>query len=73
MNQENPITTLYKLNPVRALIFKKDFIYLSERERERARAGGEAERETAFPLSRDPNVGLHPRTLGSQPELKADA
>ena len=42
-----------------------------------ARAGGEgmAEREgeADSPLSRDPDMGLHPRTPGSGPEPKADA
>jgi len=33
---------------------------------------GEAEGEADSPLSREPNTGLDPRTLGSQPELKAD-
>ena len=34
-------------------------------------AGGE--REAGFPLSREPDVGLDPRTLRSRPELEADA
>ena len=29
--------------------------------------------EAGFPPSREPDVGLDPRTLGSRPELKADA
>ena len=37
------------------------------RKKERGRKG-----ETDSPLSREPNVGLNPRTLGSQPEPKAD-
>ena len=40
----------------------KDFIYLYDRERERAQAG---EREAGFPLSREPHAGLDPRTLRS--------
>jgi len=40
-------------------------LYLVEREREHARAGGGAEGEADSPLSRKPNVGLDPRTLGS--------
>ena len=38
-----------------------------EREREKARAGGraEGEREADSPLSREPDAGLDPRTLGS--------
>jgi len=31
------------------------------------------EGEAGFPLSGEPNVGLHPRTLGSRPEPKAAA
>ena len=45
---------------------KKDFISILERERERAQVEeGEAEREgeADFPLSREPDVGLNPRTL----------
>jgi len=34
-------------------------------------AGGEGEADS--PLSREPDVGLSPRTLRSCPELKADA
>jgi len=30
------------------------------------------EGEAGFPLSRQPNAGLYPRTPGSRPELKAD-
>ena len=42
---------------------------------ERAQAGGGAEGEgkADSPLSREPDVGLDPRTRGSRPELKADA
>ena len=49
------------------LNFFKDFIYLSERERDRAQAGGEAEAEgeAGSPLSKEPDAGLDPRTLGS--------
>ena len=43
---------------------------------ERAQAEGVAEKERQgeadSPPSRELNVGLNPRTLGSQPELKAD-
>ena len=35
--------------------------------------GAEGEREADFPLSREPNVGLDPRTQRPRPELKADA
>jgi len=31
------------------------------------------EGEAGPPPSREPDVGLHPRTPGSRPELKADA
>jgi len=33
--------------------------------REGTQAGGGGEGEAGFPLSREPNVGLDPRTLGS--------
>lgn len=52
------------------------FIYLTERkrERERTQTGGAAEEEgeAGSSLSREPDAGLHPRTLRSWPELKAD-
>ena len=35
-----------------------------KREKERAQAGGRAEGEADFPLTRKPNTGLHPRTMG---------
>ena len=46
-----------------------------ERMRNWAQAGGgtEGEGEADSPLSREPNWGLHPRTLGSWPDLKGDA
>ena len=50
-------------------IFKKDFIYLFDTERKRenehSRGAAEGEEEVGFPLSREPNLGLDPRTLGS--------
>ena len=52
------------------------FIYLMERERQPAREGTQARRvgeeETGSQQSREPNVGLNPRDLGSCPEPKAD-
>ena len=47
--------------------FKILFIYLTERDpaREGIQAVGEGEEEAGFPTSREPNVELHPRTLGS--------
>jgi len=55
--------------------FFKDFIYLAEREtaREGTQAGRVREGEAGFPQSREPDVGLDPRTLGSLSEPKADA
>ena len=35
--------------------------------------GGGGETEADALLSREPHMGLNPRTLGSGPELKADA
>jgi len=48
---------------------------LTEREiaRAGAQAGGVGEGEAGFPQSREPDVGLDPRTLGSLSEPKADA
>lgn len=43
--------------------------YLFERER---LSRGEGQREADSPLSREPYMGLNPRTPGSRPELKAD-
>ena len=47
--------------------FKIAFIYLTERDtaREGTQAGGVAEGEAGFPLSREPDAGLDPKTLGS--------
>jgi len=42
-------------------------------ERERAQAEETGEGEAVSPLSREPDAGLDPRTLGSRPEPKADA
>ena len=48
------------------LIFFKDFIYLFMRDRQRPR-----QREKQVPC-REPDVGLDPKTPGSQTEPKAD-
>ena len=48
-------------------------MYLFERKRLRAQAGGEKGGEAGSPVSREPDVELNPRTPGSCPELKADA
>ena len=52
-------------------------MYVFVRERERAQQGErqveEAEGEAGSLLSREPYARLDPRTLGSQPEPKADA
>ena len=62
---------------MKQVLLKKKFIYLrkreDERERESAWAGGGLQGEADSPLSRDPDVGLDPRTLGSWLELKAGA
>ena len=44
--------------------FLKNFIYLFDRERETAQAGGvtEEEREASSHVSREPDRGLNPRT-----------
>jgi len=65
---------VYNFFPFSLSFFLSDFIYLTQRgERERAQAGGEAEGEAGSLLSKEPDVGLDPRTLGSRPEPKADA
>ena len=46
---------------------------MTEREREKTQKGGTAEGEAGTPLSREPDMGPHPRTQGPPPELKADA
>ena len=56
------------IKPQPSKLFFRDFIYLLERQRERGskreqELGGEG--EVGFPLSRQPDVGLDPRTLGS--------
>jgi len=50
-----------------SFFFFKDFIYLTERETARAgtQAGGVGEGEAGSLPSREPDVGLYPRTLGS--------
>ena len=64
----------YKLSSITSssvfvFFFKILFIYLRETQRERQR---HRQREKQAPF-REPDVGLDPRTLGSQPEPKADA
>ena len=62
------------------IFLKVLFIWQRETERERetvrggTQAGGVGEGDAGFPLSREPeeDMGLHPRTLGSGPEPKAD-
>jgi len=55
------------LNPVCCFFFFKDFIHSPDRDtaREGTQAGGVEEGEAGFPWSREPNVGLDPRTLVS--------
>ena len=47
------------------LFLNKDFIYLRETERAQAGGGAEREGEADSQVNREPNVGLHPRILGS--------
>jgi len=51
--------------------FFKDFIYLFKREHEQRQR--ESRGRSRPLLSREPDAGLHPRTLRSWPEPKADA
>ena len=54
-------------------LFKKNFIYLFMRDAERERQSQrQSQREKQAPC-RERDVGLHPRTMGSCPEPKADA
>ena len=59
-------------------LFFKDFIYLTQKDRESQRAQeegmAEGEGKASSLLSREPNAGLDPKTRipGSCPELKAD-
>ena len=59
------------------LVSFKEFIYLREREIvteiERESTSEEEKGEAGSSLSREPDVGLDPRTLRSWPETKADA
>ena len=56
------------------IIFLKVFIYLfAEREHKQGEQQAEGEEEAGSPLSREPNVGPDPRSMGSWPEPKADA
>ena len=49
------------------MYFFKDFMYLFDRQRLQVgrEAGRERGKEAGSPLSREPDVGLDPRTLGS--------
>ena len=68
-------TAILSLNLRIGLFFKILFIYLTQRERERSQVGREAGRErerererdgeAGSLLSREPDAGLDPRTLGS--------
>jgi len=49
------------------------FIWQRKTQWEGTQAGGVGEREAGFLPRREPSAGLHPRTPGSWPELKADA
>ena len=49
------------------------FIYLTETASERGNTSRGSGRGRSRLLVEEPDVGLDPRTLGSRPELKADA
>ena len=51
------------------LIFKKNFIHLAEHKQGEQQAKGDG--EAGSPLSREPDVGLDPSTLGSWPKPMA--
>ena len=48
------------------------FIYLPERQGETEHKQGEREREKQAPAEQGARCALHPRTLGPQPQPKAD-
>ena len=51
--------------------FRILFIYLTEHKQAEWQVEGEG--EAGSPISREPDKGLDPRTLGSRPEPKVDA
>ena len=55
---------------IKKLFFERETEIVTDIAREHKQGG---EEETGSPLSREPHVGLDPRTLGSYPELKANA
>jgi len=61
---ENAEHTMMPVIPQFVFLFFLRF-YLFDRGRERAQAGGVGEGEADSPLSKEPHVGLDPRTLGS--------
>ena len=61
---------IYVLYTLFYYIFKDSFIYLTQWEHKQREKQAEGEADSL--LSREPDVGLDPRTLQSWPELKAD-
>ena len=55
------------------LLFFLKILFIYKRERHKQGGGAEAEGEAGSPLSREPNLGLDPRTLESQSKPKAEA
>jgi len=54
--------------------FERFYLFIWERVRKRdSEQGGRVEGEAESTLSREPDVGLHPRTLGLWPEPKGAA
>ncbi|XP_077926463.1 TSC22 domain family protein 1 isoform X2 [Halichoerus grypus] len=64
---------LSPLNPWRQNIQLLERVGKDNKQRERAQAVGATEGEAGSLLSKEPDAGLDPRTLGSPPEPKADA
>ena len=61
----NSMSDLSRLSLTLVTLFLKDFIYLFDRQRSQVGREAEREEEAGSPLSREPNAGLDPRTLGS--------
>ena len=71
------LSLVYNFTLCIASFFKKIYLFICLTQRMTVREGihaeGMGEEEAAFLPTREPCAGLHPRTLGSRPERKAEA